>query len=170
MKVIWNVLWVDGKWKDERVPVFRLFSRPSLICDVWCTACSAEWCVIRWATTELSKCIDEQKAQRAELLRVTEEAPLLLYGQARPRWESSTPNPRHPFDHYLPRLLTTYPHFAKYLPSLLYSLMAIGHDPLWDVVLNVLSCHLCNVPPWQVLTFKHLPNYKCLKFYLILSS
>ena len=82
-------------------------------------------------------------------------SPFIALRPARPRSESSTPNPRHPFDHYLPRLLTTYPHFAKYLPSLLYSLMAIGHDPLWDVVLNVLSCHLCNVPPWQVLTFKH---------------
>ena len=60
-------------------------------------------------------------------------SPFIALRPARPRSESSTPNPRHPFDHYLPRFLTTYPHFAKYLPSLLYSLMAIGHDPLWDV-------------------------------------
>ena len=57
-----------------------LFFSCNPICDCWCAACSSEWCVICWATTELRECIDGQKPQRAELLRVTEEAPLLLYG------------------------------------------------------------------------------------------
>ena len=130
----------SGKMNGFRC--FHFFLVPTLFvtCDAQRAPPSDVW------SAELAECIDGQKASgRVELLvvRVTEEAPLLLYGQpALARVLNSEPStsfwslPTQP-------LLTTYPHFAKYLPSLLYSLMAIGHDPLWDVVLNVLSYNLC---------------------------
>ena len=137
---------MHGKCDDERVPVFSCRCC-NLICDVWCTACSTEWCVIRWATTELAGCIDGQKAQRAELLRVTEEAPLLLYG---PAPESSSSEPSTSF-WSLPTQAPNYlPTFCQ-IPTFA-SLQLDGHwawPPVRDiVVLIVLSYHQ---PPWHIL-------------------